>query len=104
MRWHGRVVEGLSIGVAENECHILNVRSIHVVDGIATAATDTDDLDDAISFWEVFKIEDLMLVGIYFTWHCWYLFDGMQMGMGYRLLSLSFSSEMIFVQSSCTNL
>jgi hypothetical protein len=53
-----------------------------VVDSVAATATHTDDLDDAVLFWEVFEIETFRLVGISVAWHicCFLMLSVWEMG------------------------
>ena len=45
---HGGVVECLVVGVADDEGHVVDAFLVHVVDSIASSATYSDDLDDAV--------------------------------------------------------
>ena len=55
---HGRVVEGLGVGVAEHERHVVDALAVHVVHGIAAPTTYADDLDDAVLLVGVAEVED----------------------------------------------
>ena len=43
--WHGTGVEGLHVGVADDEVDTLDAAVVHVVDSVAAATTDAYDLD-----------------------------------------------------------
>ncbi len=55
---YGRVVQGLRVGVAEHKRHVVDAFTVHVVHGVATATTDSDDLDDALLFVRLAEIEN----------------------------------------------
>ena len=43
---HGAVGEGLAVGVAHDEVHVVDAFAVHVVHGVAAATAHADDLDD----------------------------------------------------------
>ena len=45
---HRRIVERLIISITENEGYVVDTFTVHVIYGVATTTTYTDDLDDAI--------------------------------------------------------
>jgi hypothetical protein len=56
---HGRIVEGLVVCVAQNECHIVNTFTIHVVDGVSTTTAYTNHFDDAMILFGGSEVEDI---------------------------------------------
>ena len=66
---HGRVVEGLCIGVAEHERHVVDAFLIHVVDGVASAATNTYYLNYTVFLVWLTKIEDVWCVALILLFH-----------------------------------
>ena len=57
MHGHGRVVECLVVGVAKHEGDIVDAFAIHVVHGIATAATHADNFNNTIFFFGLTEIK-----------------------------------------------
>ena len=57
---HTALQQGLVVGVAEYEVDALDAFLHHVVDGITTTATDTDDFD-IVGFLHVNRLEQLVL-------------------------------------------
>jgi hypothetical protein len=51
-------VECLRIGIGGDEVNAIDAFADHVIDGIATGATDADDLDHRISFAALFYLID----------------------------------------------
>ncbi len=45
---HGRVVQCLVVGVADDEGHVVYALFVHVVHSVAATAAHADDLDDAV--------------------------------------------------------
>jgi hypothetical protein len=54
---HRRVVESLIISITEYEGNVVDSFTVHVIHGIATATTYTNDLDDAILFANFTEVE-----------------------------------------------
>jgi len=46
----------LCIGIADNEVHAFNILTIHVINGVAAATTDTDDFYDGRFFFRQIKM------------------------------------------------
>ena len=59
MYGHWRVVECLCVGVAKYEGDIVDAFAVHVVDGVAATATNTDDFDNAVLLLRLTEVEDI---------------------------------------------
>ena len=62
MNGYGRIVECLVICVAQHEGYVVYALAIHVVDGIAATATNTNHLDDAVFLDGLAKVEQYVIV------------------------------------------
>ena len=75
MNRHRRVVEGLIVGIAEYERHVVNTLTVHVIDGITATTADSDHLDNAVLLFGCAEIENLNIVIVHriydllFTFH-----------------------------------
>ena len=59
----GTVVEGLGISIAKNETDIVDSLTVHVVDGIAAATTNTDNLNYAVALFIVgTEVKDIVIL------------------------------------------
>ena len=58
MHGHWRIVEGLLVGVAQNERHFVYSFFEHVVNGIAATAANTNNFNDAIPMLFIYEVHN----------------------------------------------